>query len=133
MLPEPLVVPDNPLAPPVDILPLPDDKAQFVEHDTEGETSATVRPLLDPEVIISSCAAVAELQRANIATVLSTPWTLEHIWDQGITLDDPVSAILLDDGTPHATSAGEWNAGTSQTVRTKRQPNKAVLREIFKD
>jgi hypothetical protein len=134
-------VPDYPLATPGDVLPAPDEKAQFVEHGASGETSATARPLLDPEEIIASCTRSVEYRQAGgNPSALSVAWTLDHNWDGGIDLDDPVSAMLLDDGVPHHASqlpnVDDLRGALekpSDTVRQKRQTNKAVLKEIFRD
>lgn len=134
-LPEPLIVPDFPLGMPSDVLPLPDEKARFVEYEAEGETSATARPLLNPNVIIP---AFSNVRAGNVAAALKTQWTLDHTWDQEIRLDDPVSAILLGDNSPETPSQllnvnDLRTAAERTTLRTKRQPNKVVLKEIFRD
>ncbi len=52
-LPEPFEVPNiGPSSP--DILALPEEPTSFVRRDTEGDSSSTSRPLLDPELLVSS-------------------------------------------------------------------------------
>jgi hypothetical protein len=54
-LPEPFEVPDLPPNP-EGILPLPEQPVQFVPHTREGESSMTIQPLLNPEILVSALA-----------------------------------------------------------------------------
>ena len=44
-------------APPAGILPPPEEPTSFIRHETNGESSSTSKPLLDPELLVSALAS----------------------------------------------------------------------------
>ena len=82
-LPEPFIVPN--LTPDTDpsVLPVPPEPSAFYRDETEGESSATSQPLLDPESLIAEFAASSKVQEvsgsdANMITKrMSSPWSVE--------------------------------------------------------
>ncbi|ORY35419.1 hypothetical protein BCR39DRAFT_509555 [Naematelia encephala] len=61
LLPEPFEVPNLDPAP-TGILPAPETAVMFVQNLTEGESSATSRPLLDPEIVVSALAQATSVR-----------------------------------------------------------------------
>lgn len=64
-------------------LPAPEETVQFYPHSIEGESSATSRPLVDPESIVAGLAASENVQAKTgkeTATLIkrwTTRWTVE--------------------------------------------------------
>ncbi|OCF37807.1 protein EFR3 [Kwoniella heveanensis BCC8398] len=76
-LPEPYVIPLLPPYTPSPALQLPEAATSFVPHTIEGESSAMSKPLLDPEILVSSLANSESVQSATgrDAGVLVKRWT----------------------------------------------------------
>ncbi|WVQ99870.1 hypothetical protein IAU59_007013 [Kwoniella sp. CBS 9459] len=83
-LPEPYVIPLLPPYTPSPTLEIPETAISFVPHVIEGESSATSKPLLDPEILISSLAHSDGVQNATgrdagaLVKRLSIGWTIEN-------------------------------------------------------
>ncbi|WVF72663.1 hypothetical protein IAT40_007481 [Kwoniella sp. CBS 6097] len=83
-LPEPYVIPLLPPYSPSPALQLPETAISFVPHTVEGESSSTSKPLLDPEILVSSLANSEGVPNAagRDAGVLvkrwSVRWTVEN-------------------------------------------------------
>jgi hypothetical protein len=82
LLPEPFEVP-NPAPAPAGILPPPEEPTQFFPHTAEGESSATSRPLLDPDLLISKMAVAQPVISGTgfdsdlLLSRLAVDWTVE--------------------------------------------------------
>lgn len=82
LLPEPFEVP-NPAPAPAGILPPPEDATQFYPHTVEGESSATSRPLLDPELLVAKMAVAQSVMSGTgfesdlLLSRLAVDWTVE--------------------------------------------------------
>lgn len=81
-LPEPFEVP-NPPQMPEGILPPPEEAVQFYQNTTEGESSTSALPLLNPDALVSSLATAPSIQsssrmdEAALRQRWSEVWTVE--------------------------------------------------------
>jgi hypothetical protein len=68
---------------PEGILPLPEEPVQFIPNTTEGESSITSQPLLDPEILVSALAHNQSVLDAmgrdgsEVVKRLAGKWTVE--------------------------------------------------------